>query len=44
MSETGQNGGPAMNPRYAYITLVCFLLIAIAMVVTAHCGTDEFIR
>ena len=25
-----------MNPRYAYITILCFLLIAIAMVVTAH--------
>jgi hypothetical protein len=25
-----------MNPRYAYITILCFLLIAIAMVVTAR--------
>ena len=33
MSETGQNGGHAMNPRYAYTVIICFLLIAIAMVV-----------
>ena len=25
-----------MNVRYAYTTILCFLLIAIAMLVTAH--------
>ena len=28
-----RNGGHAMNPRYAHITILRFLLIAIAMVV-----------